>query len=99
MSLLTRRRRPRGARRVLEAQWEHVRLLERLPQPGGRGGGGARQARDALRARRELAVLRRWERGSDSSYRTYTNEAHHVRLRRLLDFVHDGDRVLDVGIG
>jgi 2-polyprenyl-3-methyl-5-hydroxy-6-metoxy-1,4-benzoquinol methylase len=53
----------------------------------------------ALRARAELAPLRRWERISDRSYRTYVNGANATRIRRVLDFIQDGDRVLDVGVG
>ena len=84
---------------ALEIQWEHVRLLERLPQPRGRGGVAAGQLAEASRAWRELAPLERWERVSESSFKTYVNRANHVRLWRLLDFVRDGDRVLDVGFG
>ena len=93
------RRDTTASEKGLEARWEHVRLLERLPQPRGRGGVTARQLSEGARALRDLAPLEKWPRISEASFRTYGNPANHVRLRRLLDFARDGDRVLDVGFG
>lgn len=46
-----------------------------------------------------LEALKPWDLLPERSFRTYTRGPNHVRLRRLLDFVHAGDRVLDIGVG
>ena len=83
----------------LERLWEHVELLERLPKPRASSGVPEQLAGESLAARTELTPLERWEKISARSFKTYTAGSNHVRLRRLLDFVRDGDRVLDIGIG
>ena len=93
------RRRPRSRARILDEKWAEVAMHERLGSPRRVSVLSRSLRREARRAQSEIAPLRRWERISDRSFGTYVGRANHVRLRRLLDFIRDGDRVLDVGIG
>ncbi|HEX8102549.1 MAG TPA: methyltransferase domain-containing protein [Solirubrobacteraceae bacterium] len=80
-----------------DALWEEIELLERLPSGAPRG--AQHRPGEAEAARAELVPLRRWDKISERSFSTYLGDNNHVRLHRLLRFIRDGDRVLDVGIG
>ena len=91
--------RPAARARSLDEQWELIAALERFPRRSAQLGLAAQADREARRARATVAPLRRWARISGASYQTYLSDTNRVRLSRVLDFVQDGDRVLDVGIG
>jgi len=83
---------------VLPLAWRQVELHERL------GNNGARVLKDVLaaeveEAQRALPPLARWPGLGEAVYNTYVGGRNHVRVRRIIDFVESGDRVLDIGTG
>lgn len=84
------------------SRWIGKRRVDFLEVVGAKRGPAPRRRwiqRNEQRAEAEVVPLRKWERISDRSYATYTAGANVVRLRRLLELVPDGARILDVGIG
>ena len=85
--------------RLLATSWQLIDALERLePAEANRAFAAQRQA-EVERAQATLEPLTQWEGLSDSSYGTYVRGPNHVRVRRILDFVEPGERILDIGIG
>jgi 2-polyprenyl-3-methyl-5-hydroxy-6-metoxy-1,4-benzoquinol methylase len=54
---------------------------------------------DARRAAETLPVLPRRPGAIPRNYSTMTSEVNHTRVRRLLDFVVSGERLLEIGVG
>jgi 2-polyprenyl-3-methyl-5-hydroxy-6-metoxy-1,4-benzoquinol methylase len=78
--------------------WDQVELMERIDPELSR-----RLQQDILRARvedahRTLRPLKPWPASPDRVLRVMTNQANQVRMRRVLDVVEPGDRVLDIGV-
>ena len=78
--------------------WAQVELIERLDPELSR-----RLQQDILRARvedarRTLRPLKPWPASPERVLKVMTNQANQVRMRRVLDVVEPGDRVLDIGV-
>jgi 2-polyprenyl-3-methyl-5-hydroxy-6-metoxy-1,4-benzoquinol methylase len=85
---------------------EHVRqgfaaldVLERLDPGPARRLFQDRLGVDVRRAAETLPVLPKTPGATPANYKTMTSETNHARVRRLLDFVVNGDRVLEIGVG
>jgi 2-polyprenyl-3-methyl-5-hydroxy-6-metoxy-1,4-benzoquinol methylase len=85
---------------------EHVRqgfvaldVLERLDPGPARQLLKDRLEVDVRRAADTLPVLPKTPGATPGNYKTMTSETNHTRVRRLLDFVASGDRVLEIGVG
>jgi 2-polyprenyl-3-methyl-5-hydroxy-6-metoxy-1,4-benzoquinol methylase len=85
---------------------EHVRqgfvaldVLERLDPRPARQLLKDRLEVDVRRAADTLPVLPETPGATPRNYKTMTSETNHTRVRRLLDFVASGDRVLEIGVG
>jgi 2-polyprenyl-3-methyl-5-hydroxy-6-metoxy-1,4-benzoquinol methylase len=85
---------------------EHVRqgfisldILERLDASAARRLLKDRLEAQARRAAETLPVLAKTQGAIPRNYATMTSETNHARVRRLLDFIVTGDRVLEVGVG
>jgi 2-polyprenyl-3-methyl-5-hydroxy-6-metoxy-1,4-benzoquinol methylase len=85
---------------------EHVRQgfaaldgLERLDHATARRLFKDRLDAEARRAAETLPVLASAQGATPRTYAAMTSEANHTRIRRLLDFIVAGDRVLEVGMG
>jgi SAM-dependent methyltransferase len=89
----------RNLARDLHPGWRDVGALESVEQRTARWLSARSRRLELERARATLLPLAPWDLIPDSSYATYTGPANHVRIRRILDFVLDGDRILDLGIG
>jgi 2-polyprenyl-3-methyl-5-hydroxy-6-metoxy-1,4-benzoquinol methylase len=86
-------------RALVRSGWEALDLIGRL---------GTGQSKKLLNYRwesereRGAAWFRPLERPAEwaaSAFATYETEATHTRFRRTLDFVHPGDKILEVGTG
>lgn len=95
---------PSGALELLRD--EHVRqgfaaleVLERLDPGLARRLLKDHLEADARRATETLTVLPRKPGAIPRNYSTMTSEANHTRVRRLLDFVVSGERLLEIGVG
>jgi len=108
MTSTTQARRPApldgdAALRLLRDQavrqgWAQVELAERIDPELSR-----RLLRDVLRtrtqhARETLPPLTPWPATPERVLKVMTNQANQVRMRRVLDVVQPGDRVLDIGV-
>jgi SAM-dependent methyltransferase len=91
---------PESTAAGIVAGWDQVRLLSRLEH-----GPSNRLLADVLEAERDRAAqalapsLERWRGVSERRFATYASGPVQARIRRVMDFVAPGDRVLDVGIG
>jgi SAM-dependent methyltransferase len=84
---------------LVEAGWRAVELLERLDHGPSMRALAEQLSAEAAHAAATLVPLARWQGLGESSYRTYLGGPNQVRIRRVLDLVQAGDRVVDVGIG
>ncbi len=81
---------------LLASQWQYLRALEALDPPR------AAQVQDAagrMTLDRPLAPLQPWEGLTPEHFAAYQRPKNQYRLRRLLDYLLTGERVLDVGCG
>lgn len=85
--------------RLVEAGWAQVRTLARMWPRLASEVLAEELAHESEHSRATLPPIEPTPDFPKSMLSTYTSEPNHSRVRRLLDFVVDGDRVLDVGIG
>jgi hypothetical protein len=82
--------------RLIESGWQRVDLLERLDSSRPYD---AQRRSEAAHAAATLEPLDAWEGLPEGSLKAYESGANQVRMRRVLDMVERGDRILDIGIG
>ena len=84
---------------LIQANLEKLRMLELLTYEDA-GRLFERLLDEELAAvRASMPTLQQWEGLPRRSFRIYSRGANVVRLRRLLDWVMDGERILDIGTG
>ena len=104
---LTRLTRPRDSTEALRLlrddavrrAFDQVELVERIPHREYLARYRDRLAAAADHARATMPPLTVWPGAGQSYLRTMTRDGNFTRVRRVLDFVMPGDRVLDIGSG
>lgn len=85
--------------RLVEAGWQRVELLERMDHSLGNRVTEPDLAAHAAHAAENLEPLERWRGVHELTYSTYLGAPNQVRMRRVLDVLVPGERIVDVGIG
>jgi 2-polyprenyl-3-methyl-5-hydroxy-6-metoxy-1,4-benzoquinol methylase len=80
-------------------RWAQITALEHLGPHLGAAVTARWRRRAAAQARRVVRPLEHWEGIPEKSYRTYQADGNVVRIKRILDHLEPGERVLDIGIG
>jgi 2-polyprenyl-3-methyl-5-hydroxy-6-metoxy-1,4-benzoquinol methylase len=84
---------------VVRSGWRLVETLERMRPERARALLRDDLDAQARHAAETLPPLTKWDLVPDRAWRVYTNKPDQVRMRRVLDFIEPGDRLLDIGAG
>ena len=84
---------------AVRAAWTEVEVLERLDPAQARKTFADQLRAQAAHARSSLRPLTPWPDQPDQVFDILVGDPNHTRIRRTLDYVLPGDRVLEVGVG
>jgi 2-polyprenyl-3-methyl-5-hydroxy-6-metoxy-1,4-benzoquinol methylase len=79
--------------------WRMIETLQRMTPEVARKLLADHWAAQAHHAAETLVFLKPWDRVPERALRVYRNTPDQVRMRRILDFIEPGDRLLDIGAG
>lgn len=82
---------------LIEANWDRVRLIERLDPTQARSLMGDALDDAGRRAQQEIVPLKLWDEIPERNVRVYRQPDNMARMHRVLDFVLTRERVLDIG--
>ncbi len=85
--------------RLVTAQWSEVRAYQAIDEPAAAALYADEIARERARARDTIDRLDPWSGLPPKAEKTFTGGPDLPRLRRILDLVASGDRILEIGTG
>ena len=83
---------------LVEAQWASTQDLVDLPRAVGRAVWGRRNA-ELVREASEIQALKSWPELAPATAAIYNMPENRARVARVLNFVNDGERLVDIGCG
>ncbi len=90
---------PEAVNRLVTSQWSEVRAYQAIDEPAAAALYAEEIAREQARARDTIDRLDPWPGLPPKAEKTFTGGPDLARLRRILDLVASGDRVLEIGTG
>lgn len=83
---------------LVRSQWARVEILERMDESVAKALLSRELAAHARHTTKTLPLLEPWPSVPANRLAVYQNRSNQVRMRRALDFLVPGDRILDIGV-